>query len=175
MKKKLKENLYYSSFKIAGINFKVFASQKGIRRIFINRNDGNIKRANLTKLQPDDPYLFNIYAQMDEYLKGERKKFSVPLDLKGSVFQKKVWSELNKIPYGKTVSYKKIADKLGNVKLYRAVGRANGMNPACIIIPCHRVINSDGRLGGYSAGIKIKQKLLEVEGNISLELFEDNS
>lgn len=174
MKKKAKENLYYTSFKIAGINFKVFASQKGIRRIFINKNDGTIKKANLTKLQPDDPYLFNIFSQLNEYLNGERKKFNVPLDIKGTAFQKKVWNELSRIPYSKTLSYKKIAEKLGNVKLYRAVGRANGLNPVCIIIPCHRVINTNGKLGGYSAGLNIKEKLLEVEGNISLELFDNN-
>jgi methylated-DNA-[protein]-cysteine S-methyltransferase len=171
---KKKENLYYTSFKIAGLNFKVFASQKGIRKIFINHNEGTIRKANLTKLQPDDPYMFNIFVQLTEYLNGDRKKFTVPLDIKVTDFQKKVWHELNKIPYGKTISYKKISEKLGNIKLYRAVGRANALNPACIIIPCHRVINTNGKLGGYSAGLHVKEKLLEIEGNISLELFDNN-
>jgi methylated-DNA-[protein]-cysteine S-methyltransferase len=173
MKKKAKENLFYAASKIAGLNFKVFASAKGIRRIFINKNEGIIKKANLTKLQPDDPYLFNIFTQLNEYFKGERKKINVPLDLNGTEFQKKVWAELNKIPYGKTVSYKKVASKLGNVNSYRAVGKVNGLNPACIIIPCHRVIYSNGKLGSYPAGIKVKEKLLELEGSLSLELFED--
>ena len=111
---------------------------------------------------------------MSEYFSGERKKFNLPVDIPGTKFQNKVWAELNKIPYGKTVSYKKIAERLGNIKLYRAVGRANALNPACIIIPCHRVINTNGKYGGYAAGLKVKEKLLETEGSISLELFEDS-
>jgi len=171
MKKKEKENLFYTTQKIAGINFKVFSSPKGIRKITINNNSDTIKTANLTKLRADDPYMFNVFNQLEEYFKGERKKFNVPLDFKGTEFQKKVWNELNKIPYGKTVSYKKVAEKVGNKKALRAVGQANSKNPVCIIIPCHRVINSNGKLGGYSAGLLVKEKLLELEGNISLELF----
>jgi methylated-DNA-[protein]-cysteine S-methyltransferase len=172
MKKKERENLYYTSQKIAGVNIKVFSSIKGIRRIFLNNSTATIKNVNITKLRTDDPYMFNVFSELQEYFDGERKQFTVPLDIKGPDFQMKVWNELNKIPYGKTISYKKIAEKLGNIKAYRAVGRANAQNPACILIPCHRVINSNGKLGRYSAGPLIKERLLELEGNLSLELFE---
>lgn len=173
MKKKGNENLFYASQKIAGINFKVISSHKGIRKIIINDNiETGYKTSNLTKLRADDPYMFNVFDQLREYLNGERKKFNLPLDIKGTEFQKKVWNELNKIPYGKTVTYKKIAEKINNKKALRAVGKAASQNPLCILIPCHRMISSNGKIGGYSAGIKLKARLLELEGSLSLELFE---
>ncbi len=169
---KSQENLYFSFLKIFGIHFKVFTSQKGIRRIFLDNKDAQIKAASLTKLHPDDPYMFNIFAELKEYFNRERKKFTVPLDVLGTDFQKKVWNELLKIPYGKLMTYKAIAIMLGNENAMRAVGRANSTNHAPIIIPCHRVVASDGRLGGYSGGVSLKEKLLELEGSLSLELFE---
>ncbi len=172
MKKKEKENLFYATQKIEGINFKVFSSSKGIRKVIINNNGATVKKANLTKLRADDPYMFNLFDQLSEYLKGERKKFNVPLDVKGTDFQKKVWNELAKIPYGKTASYKKVSEKLSNKKAVRAVGKAASLNPVCILIPCHRMINSNGKPGGYSAGIKLKERFLELEGSLSLELFD---
>lgn len=172
MKKKEKESLFYSTQKISGINIKVFSSQKGIRRIFLNNNTATIKNTVSTRLRSDDPYMFNIFSQLGEYFNGERKKFKVPRDIKGTDFQKKVWNELSKISYGKTISYKKVAEKIGNKKAIRAVGKASAYNPLCIVIPCHRVINSNGKLGGYSAGVLVKERLLELEGSLSLELFE---
>jgi methylated-DNA-[protein]-cysteine S-methyltransferase len=169
---KNQENLYFSFLKISGIHFKVFTSQKGIRRIFLDNKDARIKTASLTKLHPDDPYMFNIFTELKEYFNSERKKFTVPLDAGGTEFQNKVWNELLKIPYGKLKTYKDIATKIGNEKAVRAVGRANSTNHAPIIIPCHRVIASDGNLGGYSGGVSLKEKLLELEGSLSLELFE---
>ena len=149
-----------------------FASQKGIRRIFFSRKEMQVKAASLTKLHPDDPYMFNIFTELKEYFNRERKKFTVPLDISGTEFQTKVWNELLKIPYGKLKTYKEIAIKLGNYKAMRAVGRANSTNHAPIVIPCHRVVSSNGKLGGYSGGISLKEKLLEIEGSLSLELFE---
>jgi methylated-DNA-[protein]-cysteine S-methyltransferase len=169
---KNQDNLYFSFLKISGVYFKVFTSQKGIRRIFLDNKDAQIKAASLTKLHPDDPYMFNIFTELKEYFNRERKKFTIPLDVLGTDFQKKVWSELLKIPYGKLMTYKAIAIMLGNENAMRAVGRANATNHAPIIIPCHRVITSDGKLGGYSGGVSLKEKLLELEGSLSLELFE---
>ena len=166
------DNLYFSSLKISGNHFKVFTSQKGIRRIFINNKDAKIKAVSLTKLHPDDPYMFNIFTELKEYFNRERKKFTVQLDVEGTNYQKKVWNELLRIPYGKLKTYKEIAVKLGNENAMRAVGRANATNHAPIIIPCHRVVASNGKLGGYSGGISLKEKLLELEGSLSLELFE---
>lgn len=166
------DNLYYSSIKLSGVHFKVFTSQKGIKRIYLNFRDARIKTPSLTKLHPDDPYMFNIFSELKEYFNGERKKFTVPLDVEGTKFQNKVWNELLKIPYGKLRTYKEIATNLGNENAMRAVGRANATNHAPIIFPCHRVIASNGKLGGYSGGILLKEKLLELEGSLSLELFE---
>jgi methylated-DNA-[protein]-cysteine S-methyltransferase len=169
---KSQENLYFSFQKISGIHFRVFTTQKGIRKIYLNDKEAKIRSASLTKLHPDDPYMFNIFAELKEYFNRERKKFTVPLDVEGTEFQKKVWNELIKIPYGKLMTYKAIAIMLGNENAMRAVGRANATNHAPIIIPCHRVIASDGKLGGYSGGVSLKEKLLELEGSLSLELFE---
>jgi len=165
------EILYFASSKILGIQLKIFASRKGIVKIFLNNKSDILESSNQTNLQPDDPFLFNVFQQLDEYFHCKRKTFKVPLDIHGTEFQKKVWNELSKVPYGKTVSYKTIAEKVGDVKSIRAVGRANGANPVPIIIPCHRIINSDGSIGGYSGGIKIKEKLLELEGILEPRLF----
>lgn len=101
--------------------------------------------------------------QLEEYFDGRRKEFDIPIKLRGTEFQKKVWNELLKIPYGATVSYKDIAIKIGNPKACRAVGMANHNNPILIIVPCHRVINENKKLGGYALGLDLKKKLLELE------------
>lgn len=101
--------------------------------------------------------------QLEEYFDGRRKEFDIPIKLTGTEFQKKVWNELLKIPYGKTVSYKDISIKIGNPKACRAVGMANHNNPILIIVPCHRVINENNKLGGYALGLDLKRKLLELE------------
>lgn len=100
--------------------------------------------------------------EISEYLDGQRKKFEVPLDVEGTDFQKRVWEELRKIPYGKTLSYKEVAQKVGTQGI-RAVGTANGRNPISIIVPCHRVIATGGGLGGYAGGLSNKKFLLELE------------
>lgn len=100
--------------------------------------------------------------EITEYLDGKRMKFDLPLDFAGTDFQEKVWRELLRIPYGKTLSYKEVAAKLGTSAI-RAVGTANGKNPLCIVVPCHRVIATGGGLGGYSGGLGIKKRLLELE------------
>jgi len=107
--------------------------------------------------------LKDCVRQIDEYFKGNRKEFTVELRLEGTDFQKKVWRELMTIPFGKTVSYRDIARGIGNVKAVRAVGNANGKNKIPIIIPCHRVIASDGSMGGFSSGIWRKEWLLKHE------------
>ena len=109
------------------------------------------------------PLLSNCTKQLSEYFAGNRKEFSLPLHLVGTHFQQKVWHTLRTIPYGSTISYKEEALKVGNAKAVRAVAQANGANPVPIIIPCHRVINSDGSLGGYSSGVEKKLFLLKLE------------
>ena len=101
--------------------------------------------------------------QLDEYFQGKRTVFSLPFKLTGTPFQLAVWKELQNIPYGKTTSYKEIAQKINKPKAYRAVGMVNNKNPLPIIIPCHRVIGSNGKLIGYAGGLKLKNYLLELE------------
>lgn len=101
--------------------------------------------------------------QLDEYFQGKRTTFSLPFKLTGTPFQLAVWKELQNIPYGKTTSYKEIAQKINKPKACRAVGMANNRNPLPIIIPCHRVIGSNGKLIGYAGGLKLKNYLLELE------------
>lgn len=111
-----------------------------------------------------------IKTQLDEYFAGKRTSFDLPLDLQGTEFQLKVWNELLKIPYGKTISYKELSLRLGNLLAIRAAGAANGANPISIIVPCHRVIGSDGSLTGYAGGLWRKKWLLELESGTP-ELF----
>lgn len=101
--------------------------------------------------------------QLDEYFQGKRTTFSLPFKLTGTPFQLAAWKELQNIPYGKTTSYKEIAQKINKPKAYRAVGMANNKNPLPIIIPCHRVIGSNGKLIGYAGGLNLKNYLLELE------------
>ena len=101
--------------------------------------------------------------QLKEYFNGEREHFSIKLNLQGTEFQKRVWEELQIIPYGKTLSYLELSKQLGDLKAIRAVANANGKNPLWIIVPCHRVIGSDGSLTGYAGGLHRKQWLLEHE------------
>jgi methylated-DNA-[protein]-cysteine S-methyltransferase len=101
--------------------------------------------------------------QLLEYLEGKRTEFSIPLNPKGTEFQKKVWEALQAIPYGQTRSYKQIACNIGNEKACRAIGMANHNNPIMCIIPCHRVIGADGRLVGYAGGLHVKEQLLNLE------------
>lgn len=107
--------------------------------------------------------LKDVVAQLQEYFEGKRKQFSLKLSPKGTDFQKRVWRELEEIPFGKTISYQKMANNLGDPKVIRAAASANGKNPISIIIPCHRVIGSDGSLTGYAGGLHIKKWLLEHE------------
>jgi len=163
---------YYAEEIISGIKIVVLTSSVGIRKIFLNSKKQKKDLSQATRLRSNDPYLFQTFNQLQEYFSRTRKVFDLPIDLEGTDFQTKVWNEVKKIPYGKTRSYKYIAEKLGNVKSIRAVGRANAQNPIPIIIPCHRVIGSNGTLTGYAGGLDVKEKLLEIEGSRSLELFE---
>lgn len=120
--------------------------------------------ASLKGWSPEIKILTMAVRELEEYFAGERKTFSVPVETQGTPFQKKVWHELNKIPYGETVSYSDVAKRIRNDKAVRAVGTANSRNPISIITPCHRVIAADGTLGGYGGGLANKTKLLMLEG-----------
>ncbi len=142
-------------------------------RIGIEDNGNSIVRLYLPGSQPDGtpaaeketPLLKEAFRQLQEYAGGKRKDFGLPLDPQGTAFLRKVWEELLRIPYGKTASYKEIAERVGSPKAFRAVGQANHRNPIAIFIPCHRVIAADGSLGGYGGGLKMKQRLLDLENH----------
>ena len=104
-----------------------------------------------------------IVKQLDEYFAGKRTKFELNISPKGTDFQKKVWAELLKIPYGKTKSYQEIAEAIGTTNAQRAVGSACNKNPILLIIPCHRVVSKSGKLTGFACGLDVKQKLLNIE------------
>lgn len=104
-----------------------------------------------------------VCAQLQEYFKGERRQFDLPLEPHGTIFQRQVWDALCAIPYGETCCYEDIAGRIGNPKAVRAVGMANNRNPIPIIIPCHRVIGKNGGLVGYAGGLELKQRLLDLE------------
>lgn len=138
------------------------ASEKGLKSVLFSKQSVPI----LAKLSLSNEVENNLSiaaTQLEEYLKGKRKIFELKLDVEGTPFQRQVWNELANIPFGKTLSYKDIAKNIDNPKAVRAVGTANGRNPICIIVPCHRVIAANGTLGGYIAGLSVKKKLLDLE------------
>lgn len=121
------------------------------------------------QVQPDPEWkqdaapLEKTVSQLCAYFAGEREEFNLPLAPQGTRFQQEVWRRLNEIPYGETISYGELARQIGNPQASRAVGLANGSNPIPIVIPCHRVIGSNGKLTGYGGGLPIKEKLLALE------------
>jgi O-6-methylguanine DNA methyltransferase len=122
------------------------------------------------------PHLELLAGQLDDYFQGRLRQFSVPFDIRGTAFQQSVWQKLTEIPYGETRSYLDIAKSLGNPKSGRAVGLANGANRIAIVIPCHRVINTGGGLGGYGGGLDRKRFLLHLEtGRSDSPLVSSNS
>ncbi|MEZ5069563.1 MAG: methylated-DNA--[protein]-cysteine S-methyltransferase [Bacteroidales bacterium] len=119
--------------------------------------------ADATETASDNPHLSLAVQELKEYFAGSRKQFEVSLDLQGSDFQKRVWTSLLRIPFGQTTTYGQQARVLGDPRAVRAVASANGANPVAIVVPCHRVIGSNGRLTGYAGGLERKRWLLEFE------------
>ncbi|HTO02193.1 MAG TPA: methylated-DNA--[protein]-cysteine S-methyltransferase [Opitutus sp.] len=109
----------------------------------------------------------DVRREIAEYFAGKRRKFTVSLGASGTMFQQQVWTALRRIPFGKTLSYGELAADLGKPEASRAIGRANATNPICLIVPCHRVIGSDGSLTGFAFGEEIKRRLLEHEGALA--------
>ena len=126
--------------------------------------DNRIRKATGAEfIEQGDEVLSRTRAQLDEYLRGERTRFDIPLLLAGTAFQKSVWLRLQQIPYGTTLTYLQLARKMGRENAVRAVAAANGANAISIIIPCHRVVGSGGALTGYAGGLAAKGKLLALE------------
>lgn len=116
----------------------------------------------------EERVLLEVRAQLDAYFAGARTEFDLPLDARGTPFQRRVWEALREIPFGQTISYAELARRTGDVKAVRAVGAANGRNPIPLVVPCHRVIGADGSLVGFGGGLDRKRWLLRHEGELSL-------
>ncbi|RLF64544.1 MAG: cysteine methyltransferase [Thermoplasmata archaeon] len=150
--------LYYDTFNSPLGHIYVVFNSEGIVRITIGKERFENEYKSCIKKENRE-----ARAQFNEYFEGKRKKFSLPINFQGTSFQKKVWNALKKIPYGKTCSYEWVAKEIGKPRASRAVGNAVGANPLPIVIPCHRVIRKNGKLGGYGYGTEMKKRLLEHE------------
>lgn len=129
--------------------------------------DNRIKKGlNAEFIEQDDETLQKTRVQLDEYFNMQRKEFDIPIQMIGTDFQKSVWEALLKVPYGTTSTYLQLAKELGNEKAVRAVANANGANAIGIIIPCHRIIGTNGKLTGYAGGMPVKKQLLGLEQNL---------
>ncbi len=163
-------NKYISYLKSPIGQIKLTADGSSVNSILFVFNDTEMEEENINSV------LTQCKKEFSEYFSGKRKEFEVPISQAGTGFQQRVWNELLKIPYGETVSYNFIAESLGDRKSIRAVGASNGKNQISIIVPCHRVIGSDGSLTGYAGGLWRKKWLLNHEkefsgGEIQMEMF----
>jgi methylated-DNA-[protein]-cysteine S-methyltransferase len=142
------------------LQLRLVASEAGIRTI-------DFPPARPVECERDDrdPLLVELTRELAAYFAGRLRRFEVPLDMQGTAFQKRVWRELEGIPFGETRSYRQVAMAIGAENAVRAVGAANGANPVPIVVPCHRVIGSSGKLVGYGGGLELKKRLLELEGS----------
>lgn len=147
------------------MNYAIYKFKFGYLKIIYEENT-LIGLSKLDKLEDGykkTEFTNKVYKQICEYINGKRRRFTFSYELRGTDFQKKVWNELLKIPYGQTSSYKDIAIAIGNPNASRAVGYANSKNPILIVVPCHRVIGSNKKLVGYAGGLYMKEKLLYIE------------
>lgn len=149
------KNLYFYDTILGVIG--ICDNGKSVTEVFFGEKGPDNSSINETAL------IKEAYIQINSFLEGKRKKFDLPLFFEGTEFQIKVWNALLDIPYGETKSYKDIAEMVGSPKAYRAVGMTNNKNPISIIVPCHRVIGSNGKLVGYGGGLHLKEILLEIE------------
>lgn len=153
------KSIYYYNTKIGKIA--IVENGEGITNIY------PAEMLEIDKIEEKETEIIKETAkQLNEYLEGKRKEFTIPLAPEGTDFQRRVWNELIKVPFGITVSYKDIAERIGNPKASRAVGMANNRNPILIIVPCHRVVGSNGSLVGYACGLEVKKELLKIEDSI---------
>ena len=140
------------------------ASDHGLRAILWPDDDDRVPLPEAMLEQQDRPMLTDAKRQLTEYFEGSRTEFDLPLDLRGTEFQKAAWQALADIPYGTTASYAEQASRIGRPTAVRAIGAANGRNPLSIVLPCHRVVGSNGSLTGFAGGLDSKQLLLQHEG-----------
>jgi methylated-DNA-[protein]-cysteine S-methyltransferase len=169
MEHRTAEIIYWDVYHHHGKPFYCAASERGICGITLGNETEEEFAAWLCKkfrgavMVRSSERLHRCASQLDEYFSGQRRVFDLPLDLRGTPFQQRVWSVLQEIPYGETRSYLDVARQIGNEKAVRAVGSAAGANPVPVIVPCHRVIGHDGSLTGFGGGLDLKQEMLALE------------
>lgn len=176
MNKDMKQ-LWLTTFETSFGQFKIGSTTKGLALVMLPSEDSMLSQELIKrkfpdyKIEQDDKINEKAKSEIIEYLNGNRKQFDLPLDLICTEFQEKALDEVARIPYGQTKTYGEIAHILGKPGASRAVGTANARNPIPIIIPCHRVLASNG-LGGYAGGLLFKRKLLALEGALTLDMIE---
>jgi len=168
--KLMPEKLYGSTASWEGWTFRVLSSLTGLRWLELRPTtfDALAKRLH-ARVLPDDQPNEAVLGQLHEYLRGKRRAFDLPLDLRGTPFQLAVWKAIADLPYGSTKTYGEVASHIGRPRASRAVGQAVGANPIPIIIPCHRIIGASGGLTGFGGGLPLKERLLALEkGSLSI-------
>ncbi|MQS76902.1 methylated-DNA--[protein]-cysteine S-methyltransferase [Companilactobacillus halodurans] len=159
--------MFYHEFLMQGYHYVIAATDSGLS--FVGSRDKGL--AELQSFYPNVKLIDQVsqvqpyQKQIDEYLKGDRKQFTLKTDISGTDFQQKVWQALREIPYGKVRTYSEIAEAIDRPKAYRAVGTAIGKNPILMVVPCHRVLTKNHQLGGFRGGLAMKNDLLDLEKN----------
>jgi len=164
------ETVYCTSFRSTVGTIYIASTDQGVCKVSVPKQTRREFFDWLGKHFDDDSVAENkarnkpLIGQLSRYFRQRLAKFTIPLDDRGTPFQRRVWKELQRIPYGQTITYKELARRIGAPKAYQAVGQAVGANPLPILIPCHRVVGCDGSLRGYACGVKTKEFLLRLEG-----------
>lgn len=161
----MKQDIFHYKIIVSPVGpLRLVASSRGLCAVLFNSGRGSrIHYEGPLERDDQHPVLMEAEKQMNEYFTRRRVQFDLPLDMRGTLFQIKAWRELQKIPYGQTISYGEQAKRIGDIRKARAVGMANGRNPLSIVVPCHRVIGASGDLTGFGGGLKTKRFLLDLE------------
>ncbi len=157
--------IFYQPFATPVGRLHLYTDDVNVREIAFENDSQHKRYVEHGLVEKKNKVMQLLMTQLDEYFKGRRRDFDLPLHIEGTAFQKKAWKYLASIPYGKIVSYSEQAKKMGHSKAVRAVGSTNGRNYIPIILPCHRVMRASGELGGYAGGLDMKKRLLRIEGH----------
>jgi methylated-DNA-[protein]-cysteine S-methyltransferase len=160
--------MFYTKFETVICEIILAGDEEGLKNLHLNTREGKREFTIAPEWMRNDSFFKETIKQIESYLAGTLKTFDIKLAMEGTEFQKTVWAELRKIPFGQTRTYGEIAEALGNKNAARAVGMANSKNPIPLITPCHRVIGSSGSLTGFAHGLNIKKLLLEIESKQQL-------
>lgn len=162
--------VFCATFVIADLSFDAVSTECGLARLVFSTDERVARTGWIKRWEPQARIVYDmqpfqpLIAQLEAYFAGARPTFTIPLDLRGTAFQKEVWQALLHIPHGQVHTYGQLAEMIGRPLAVRAVGAANGANPISILVPCHRLISSQGRLISYGGGVAMKQRLLNLEG-----------